>query len=141
VVDKKFAAGLDGIDGYSHIFVITWLHLVTDEMREVLKGHTPMHRETEGFGVFAVRSRNRPNPLGLAVVELLGRDGNVLKVKGLDAVSGTPVVDLKPYDYIDRKEEISVPDWWLRAHRSSDPRRAGTKRRRSKSGSTSPGIP
>lgn len=124
VVNKKFARGLEGIDGYSHIFVLFWLHRVTDEMRMRLDGHMHRHDEASGLGVFATRGRNRPNPMGLAVVELLGREGNVLKVKALDALDGTPVLDLKPYDYIDRKDRIRVPDWWMKAHPRSLPRRA-----------------
>ena len=53
--------------------------------------------DDKSHGLFAVRTPNRPNPLGYSVVELLGIDGNVLKVRGLDAIEGTPVIDIKPY--------------------------------------------
>ena len=65
-------------------------------------------------GVFAVRTMLRPNPIGLTVVELVGVDGNILTVKGLDAFDGTPVLDIKPYDQWDIVEEPKVPGWWLK---------------------------
>jgi tRNA (adenine37-N6)-methyltransferase len=63
-------------------------------------------------GVFAARGRNHPNPIGLAVVELLERDGPHLTVKRLDAYDGTPILDIKPYDHYDVFTEIEVPAWF-----------------------------
>ena len=65
-------------------------------------------------GVFAVRTMLRPNPIGLTLVELVKVDGNVLTVRGLDAYDGTPVLDIKPYDFWDVAENAKVPDWWIR---------------------------
>ena len=116
VLRKGLEKALNGIESYSHIFVIFWMHLVPEQERRKLKTH-PRHRVTlPEVGIFSVRERSRPNPIGLAVVELLERRENVLKVRGLDAVEGTPVLDIKPYDYIDIKHTIRVPDWWLEAH-------------------------
>jgi tRNA (Thr-GGU) A37 N-methylase len=62
-------------------------------------------------GVLATRSPVRPNPLGITVVKLLEKRGNVLKVIGLDAIDGTPVVDIKPCLPGDSVTQIEVPDW------------------------------
>ena len=64
------------------------------------------------IGVFATRSPHRPNPIGLTLVELVKRKRNILTVKGLDAINGTPILDLKPYDSWDSAENILVPNWW-----------------------------
>jgi len=94
IVDEKFADALKGIENSSHLIVLYWMHKAR---RDVLASRTPFSDEV--FGVFATRSPNRPNPIGICVVELLERKGNVLFVKGLDAFDGTPVVDIKPYSF------------------------------------------
>jgi tRNA-Thr(GGU) m(6)t(6)A37 methyltransferase TsaA len=88
----ELAAGLTDIEGFSHLYVI-WI-FDRSEGYDLL-GKNP----TDGLehGVFATRSPRRPNPLALSVVELLEREGNVLRVRGVDMLDGTPVVDLKPY--------------------------------------------
>jgi len=94
IVDEKFADALKGIENSSHLIVLYWMHKAR---RDVVASRTPFSDEV--FGVFATRSPNRPNPIGICVVELLERKGNVLFVKGLDAFDGTPVVDIKPYSF------------------------------------------
>ena len=88
----QFAEGLKDIEGFSHLFII-W---VFDQSAGYeLMGVPPT--DTEPHGVFATRSPRRPNPLGLTVVQLLGRDGANLTVKGIDMLDGTPILDIKPY--------------------------------------------
>lgn len=116
-VDKDFVNGLEGIEEYSHLFVIFWMHKVPREERTRLKIHPRGREDLPLVGIFATRGRNRPNPIGLAVVELLERKNERLKVRALDAIDGTPVLDIKPYDYIDVIKEIRVPKWWLELHR------------------------
>lgn len=88
----EFAAGLADIEGFSHLYVL-WIFDRASEYE--LVGRNP----TDGLphGVFATRSPRRPNPLALSVVELLGRDGATLRVRGVDMLDGSPIVDLKPY--------------------------------------------
>jgi tRNA-Thr(GGU) m(6)t(6)A37 methyltransferase TsaA len=88
----EFEAGLQDIEGFSHLFVI-W---VFDRAEGFSLLGTPPS-DDRPHGVFATRSPRRPNPIGLTVVELLGRDGRRLRVRGLDMLDGTPVLDLKPY--------------------------------------------
>lgn len=84
--------GLTDIDGFSHLFVIWAFH--RSEGYELL-GIPPV--DNKPHGVFATRSPRRPNPIGLTVVELLGRDGANLRVRGVDMLDGTPILDIKPY--------------------------------------------
>ncbi len=117
VVQDRWAGALDGLEAFSHIFVIFWLHLVAEGPRETTTHVHP--RGDPGIplqGVFATRSPVRPNPIGLRVVALLERRGNVLRVRGLDAIDGTPVLDLKPYLFhYDGVPESTVADWIQKA--------------------------
>lgn len=109
-IDPQWQEGLEGIEGFSHIIVIFWFHLTRD--RTVLKVH-PMKRPDKPLvGVFATRSPKRPNPIGITVVRLLRRKGNLLEVQGLDAYDGTPVLDIKPYIAPgDEAIGARTPDW------------------------------
>jgi len=91
-VFPQYAAALKDIDQCSHLFVIFWLHMAD---RDRLSA-TPPHDGKE-HGVFATRSPNRPNPLALDVVELVGVEGERLKVRGMDALDGSILLDIKPY--------------------------------------------
>ena len=112
VLNGELIEGLEGIAGFSHLFVLFYLNQVTREQRGVLKVHPRGRQDMPLTGVFAARTMLRPNPIGLTLVELLKVDGNVLTVKGLDAYDGTPVLDIKPYDFWDTAENAKVPDWW-----------------------------
>lgn len=87
------ARGLQDVEGFSHLFVI-WA-FDRSEPGDVLEAWPPT--DDRPHGVFATRSPQRPNPIGLTVVELLRRDGNQLHVRGLDMLDGTPILDIKPY--------------------------------------------
>ena len=91
-IRPELEPGLADIEGFSHLYVI-WVFDRADGAS--LTAHPPS--DDRPHGVFATRSPQRPNPLGLTVVQLLGRDGTRLRVKGLDMLDGTPVVDIKPY--------------------------------------------
>lgn len=91
-IREEFAAGLQDIDGFSHLFVI-WLFDRSEGYD--LVGTPPI--DDRPHGVFATRSPRRPNPIGLTVVELLSRQGGALRVRGVDMLDGTPILDIKPY--------------------------------------------
>ncbi len=114
IIDTPYVKALDGLESYSHLFVIFYMHKVPQQETKTLNVHPRGRTDVEKVGVFATRTRTRPNPIGLAVVELLERHGHVLKVQGLDALDGTPVLDIKPYDHIDAKKNIRVPKWWYK---------------------------
>jgi len=84
--------GLEDIEGFSHLYVI-WAFDRSEGFNLVV---TPPS-DHRAHGVFATRSPRRPNPIGLTVVELLGREGPALRVRGVDMLDGTPILDIKPY--------------------------------------------
>jgi len=92
VLDPGLAPALDGIQDYSHVFVIYWLDKITEADRQMV--HSP---DDLDVGILATRMPKRPNPIGLSLVELVKREGHTLWVKSLDALDGTPVLDIKPY--------------------------------------------
>jgi tRNA-Thr(GGU) m(6)t(6)A37 methyltransferase TsaA len=91
-IDPTLEAGLKDIEGFSHLYVL-WIFHKVDGYE--LTAYPPS--DDRPHGVFATRSPQRPNPIGLTVVELLGREGTRLRVRGVDMLDGTPIVDLKPY--------------------------------------------
>ena len=108
-VFEEYAGGLKDIDGFSHIVVLYWLHKSQGYSLLVV---TPWDAKPHGF--FTTRSPRRPNPIGLSVVELIERKGNILRVKGIDACDGTPLLDIKPYvPEFDEKEMREVKIGWL----------------------------
>lgn len=112
IIYPPYVTALDGVESYSHLFVIFYMHKVPLKETRVLKVHPRGRTDVDKVGIFATRSRSRPNPIGLAVVKLLERHGNSLKVRALDALDGTPVLDIKPYDPIDAQKSVRVPKWW-----------------------------
>jgi tRNA-Thr(GGU) m(6)t(6)A37 methyltransferase TsaA len=117
----EFARGLDGIDGYSHLFVIVYFDRLRPEQIGPLKVK-PRGLVRRGFkleelpelGVFALDSPTRPNPIGLTLVRVLGRQGNRIFVEGLDFFDRTPILDIKGYRAQYRSESFAVPDWFRR---------------------------
>ena len=113
----EYSDGLEGLEGYSHIFVIGYFNRLRTDQLGVLKVRPRRHLQ-EGMkiedlplvGVFAVGSPSRPNPIGLSLVELLKIEGRFLTVKGLDYFDGTPVLDLKPYTDNYRVNNFRAPD-------------------------------
>jgi tRNA-Thr(GGU) m(6)t(6)A37 methyltransferase TsaA len=93
LLDAAVLAGLDGIRPGDRVVVLTWLHLAR---RDVLRVHPRDDAVNPLQGVFTTRSADRPNPIGLHEVEILAVDGTRLHVRGLEAVDGTPVLDVKP---------------------------------------------
>ena len=88
----EYEQGLTDIDGFSHLFVL-WLFDRVDGFDLLARPPTDIREH----GVFATRSPRRPNPIGLTVVRLLGREGSKLRVTGVDMLDRTPILDLKPY--------------------------------------------
>jgi tRNA-Thr(GGU) m(6)t(6)A37 methyltransferase TsaA len=89
---EEFAPGLTNIEQNSHLFILYWL----DRADRTALFATPPGEE-RARGVFATRSPHRPNPIAIGIVDLLGIEGRRLTVRGLDALDGTPLLDLKPY--------------------------------------------
>ena len=112
IVDSDLTEALDSLDEFSHLIVLYWMHELPAGRQLPLKVHPMGKSGLPLVGRFATRSPSRPNPVGQATVELLERRANILKVKGLDAIDGTPVIDIKPYlpEY-DSASDARVPLW------------------------------
>jgi len=111
-LDPALAAGLRGLDQFSHLLVIFFIHAASFDPATDLVRRPRGRADLPEVGIFAQRAKHRPNPLGLTAVRLLGVDGPVLRVQGLDAIDGTPVLDLKPYfPAFDRVADAVTPEW------------------------------
>lgn len=112
VIDETLAGTLDGIEEYSHLVVLYWAHKVPEEGRSLVRVHPVGRSEIPEVGIFSTCSPARPNPVLTTVVRLCRRRENVLEVAGLDAVDGSPVVDIKPYvkDFYPQNG-VAIPDW------------------------------
>ena len=115
IISEELAEALDGIEEFSHLFIIFYMHKALTEQLS-LKVHPRGRLDLPLVGVFATKSPYRPNPIGVTLVELIKRNGNTIKVRGLDAINGTPVIDMKPYDPLDLALEARVPEWWIKLH-------------------------
>ncbi len=112
IIDPAYEKALDGIESFSHIIIVFWLHRIKKSERLIMQVHPYRNPSLPLKGVFATRSPVRPNPIGLTVVKLLKRKTNILTVGGLDAIDGTPVLDIKPYlPEPVSNAEISTPGW------------------------------
>lgn len=124
IVREELADLLDGIEDFSHIVVLYWGHEVTDAGRSLKKVHPVGRTENPLKGIFSTCSPARPNPVLMTVVRVLGRDGTTLTVSGLDAIDGSPVLDLKPYVAEQfPQSDTFVPGWMdaiMKEYRESD---------------------
>jgi len=127
VFHQDFTEALDGIADFSHLFVMFWLHEIPKEERRTMKVHPRGREDLPLLGVFATRTPHRPNPIGLTLVELLRVEGNVVTVRGLDAFNGTPVLDIKPFDYWDMVENAGVPEWWIKLEKERSEKHEANK--------------
>jgi tRNA-Thr(GGU) m(6)t(6)A37 methyltransferase TsaA len=116
VIDAGLKGILDGIEDFSHIMVLYWAHLAPEEGRSVRKVHPIGNRDFPLVGVFATHSPVRPNPILATVVRLIERRSNILKVTGLDALDGSPILDIKPYQRYHEPKDVMVPDWMKKIH-------------------------
>ena len=91
-VFQEYTEGLKDIDGFSHVILVYHFHLVKESSLKVKP-----FMDDQTHGVFSTRAPNRPNPIGISVVQLVKIEGNILQVKDLDIVDGTPLLDIKPY--------------------------------------------
>jgi len=113
VVRSELADCLDGLEDFSHVLVIFWMHMVSESERRRFKVHPKGRKDLPPVGVFATRSPSRPNPIGASLVRLVSVKENVVVVKGLDAYDRTPVLDLKPLvPWREVVQDLRVPSWF-----------------------------
>jgi len=112
IIDPAYEEMLDGVENFSHIVVIYWPHLLTEEQHTLRKVHPMGRKDLPIQGIFATRSPRRPNSILISTVELLKRQKNILHVKGLEALDGSPILDIKTYIQIsDQIKDPVFPDW------------------------------
>lgn len=108
-IDRKWDKALKGLEDFSHIIVLFYL---SRSKGVKLQTHPKGREDLPLVGMFSTRSPHRPNPIALTVCKLLKRKGTRLAVKGLDAIDGTPVIDIKPYiPDNDLVKRAKVPGW------------------------------
>ena len=113
ILDKRFDEELEGVEEYSHLLILFWLSRVREAGRKMKKIHPKSRQDLPLVGIFGTRTQYRPNPVGLTLVKLLERKKNVLKVRGLDALNGTPVIDIKPISPRNEfPKKTRVPKWY-----------------------------
>jgi tRNA-Thr(GGU) m(6)t(6)A37 methyltransferase TsaA len=112
VLEEALAPGLHGLEQFSHATIIFYMHQAQFHQATDLQRRPRGREDMPLLGIFAQRPKLHPNPIGITAVEIVEVAGNILRVKGLDAISGTPVLDIKPYFPIfDRVENARTPEW------------------------------
>jgi tRNA-Thr(GGU) m(6)t(6)A37 methyltransferase TsaA len=115
VISEPYRPALLELDGFSHLNVLWWCHLLDDTMfREMTIAERPYRNAPTEIGIFATRSPARPNPIGLTAVPVISIDvaSGVLRVPYIDAEDGTPILDIKPYHpAVDRIRDVRTPGW------------------------------
>ncbi len=112
VVEPALRPGLRGLADFSHLVVVTYLHKASFDPERHLVRRPRGLEEMPAVGIFAQRAKDRPNPLGITCVRLVAVVDEGVRVRGLDTIDGTPVLDLKPYyPQYDAPPDARVPDW------------------------------
>lgn len=115
VLSPPYAAGLQGIEDWSHVVVLFLMHEAVYEPSQHLVRRPRERADMPLLGVFAQRARHRPNPIGISAVKIVEVAPPTLRVRGLDAIDGTPILDIKPYAPIyDGAHDPQVPTWFIR---------------------------
>ena len=116
ILYPEFEELLEGIEDFSHLLVLFWPHQMPEGSRELKKVHPMGIAENPPTGIFATRSPARPNPVLMTETELLEREGRILRVRGLDALNQSPIIDIKPIvgGGVD-KENLRFPQWLKQA--------------------------
>lgn len=108
----EFAKGLQGLQDFSHAIILFYMHQAHFEVENDLIRRPRGQADMPEVGIFAQRAKHRPNSIGISPVEIVEIRGDILVVRGLDAIDGTPVLDIKPYfPVFDLVETATVPEW------------------------------
>ena len=111
-LEPEYRAGLRGLEAFSHVLVVAFLHGAAFEPARHLVRRPRGQADMPELGIFAQRAKDRPNPLGITVVPIVAVEPTGVRVRGLDAIDGTPILDLKPYfPEFDSAPGARVPQW------------------------------
>ena len=112
IINENLTSGLIGLSDFSHIIVVYHLSQAKFLYEKHLSRKPQGRDDMPIIGIFSQRAKDRPNPIGITSVKLISVDENIIEVQGLDAINGTPVLDIKPYyPKYDLKENATVPEW------------------------------
>ena len=111
VLEPEYAPGLLGLEDFSHLMVLTFLHEAEYKPEKHLRRHPQERQDMPLLGIFAQRARHRPNRIGVTAVEIVEVTDSSVKVRALDAIDGTPVIDIKPYVPVYDKKDATIPEW------------------------------
>ena len=111
ILKPEYAPGLLGLQDFSHLMVLTFLHEAKYIPEKHLRRHPQEREDMPLLGIFAQRARHRPNRIGVTAVELVEVTENSVKVRALDAIDGTPVIDIKPYVPVYDRRDATIPRW------------------------------
>ena len=110
-LDEQYAGGLKGLEDFSHAIILVHLDKAMYEKEKHLQRRPQNRDDMPLVGIFSQRGKDRPNRIGMTAVEIVSVEEDTLIVKGLDAIDGTPVLDIKPYYPAYDKKDASVPEW------------------------------
>lgn len=112
VINEELAMGLKGLSEFSHIIVVYHLNEANFIKEKHLIRRPQGRDDMPNIGIFSQRAKDRPNSIGVTTVKLISVNENTIKVKGLDAIDGTPILDIKPYyPQYDLRLDATVPEW------------------------------
>lgn len=111
ILENEYHTGLKGLEGFSHAMVIFYLDQAKYERETHLQRRPRDRDDMPMVGIFSQRTKDRPNNIGVTTVQIVSVDDKSLTVKGLDAIDGTPVLDIKPYYPVFDKRDAHVPEW------------------------------
>ena len=112
VISPELDGILDGLEDFSHALVLYWPHLLPPHGRSLIKVHPIGQKEFPLVGIFSTCSPARPNPILVTTVRIIEKKGNTLKVLGLEAIDGSPIIDIKPYTMTYcSAEDVKLSDW------------------------------
>lgn len=112
IINPELKEGLTGLKDFTHIIVVYNLHEASFNKETDLLRRPRGREDMPLIGIFSQRAKDRPNPIGITAVEIIDVYDNIIKVIGLDAIDGTPVLDIKPYFPVyDKKDDANVPEW------------------------------
>ena len=111
VLKPEFAPGLLGLGDFSHAMILTFLHEAKYVPEVHLRRHPQERQDMPFLGIFAQRARHRPNRIGVTACEIVEVTESRVKVRALDAINGTPVIDVKPYVPVYDRKDATIPEW------------------------------
>ena len=111
VLKPEYAPGLLGLSDFSHAMILTFLHEAKYDPDVHLRRHPQERMDMPLLGIFAQRARHRPNRIGVTTCEIVEVTDTSVKVRALDAINGTPVIDVKPYVPVYDRKDATIPEW------------------------------